>query len=80
MDGGRVLRALLASGWGCARHPDRGPIGQVGALLLGLWGLGFFADWGLPARRAGPHRALRLLGAGAEAAAVETRAAGQGLR
>jgi stage IV sporulation protein FB len=81
MDGGRMLRALLAMRLGMTRATRiASRIGQAGALLLGLWGLGFFARWGLP-----PSVVLVLiavfvyLAAGAEAASVETRAAGRGL-
>ena len=81
MDGGRVLRALLAMRLGLLRATRiAARVGQAGALLLGLWGLGFFARWGLP-----PSVVLVLiaifvyLAAGGEAAAVETRAAGRGL-
>jgi len=81
MDGGRMLRALLAMRLGLTRATRiSARIGQAGALLLGLWGLGFFAKWGLS-----PSVVLVLiavfvyLAAGGEAAAVETRAAGRGL-
>jgi len=81
MDGGRVLRALLAMRLGLLRATRiAARVGQFGALLLGLWGLGFFSGWGLS-----PSVVLVLiavfvyLAAGGEAAAVETRAAGQGL-
>jgi Zn-dependent protease len=81
MDGGRMLRALLAMRMGLPRATRiAARVGQGGALLLGLWGLGFFARWGL-----GPNLVLVLiavfvyLAAGAEGAAVETRAAGRGL-
>jgi len=81
MDGGRVLRALLAMRLGLLRATRiAARVGQLGALVLGLWGLGFFSAWGLS-----PSVVLVLiavfvyLAAGGEAAAVETRAAGQGL-
>ena len=81
MDGGRMLRALLAMRIGLQRATRiAARIGQGGAVALGLWGLGFFAEWGFS-----PNVVLVLiavfvfLAAGAEAAAVETRTAGQGL-
>lgn len=81
MDGGRMLRALLAMRMGLPRATRvAARIGQGGALLLGLWGLGFFASWGF-----GSNIVLVLiavfvyLAAGAEAASVETRTAGRGL-
>ncbi len=81
MDGGRMLRALLAMRLGLQRATRiAARVGQVGAVGLGLWGLGFFSDWGLE-----PNLVLVLisvfvfLAAGAEAGAVETRTAGQGL-
>jgi stage IV sporulation protein FB len=75
MDGGRVLRALLASRLGQVRGTRvAATLGQALALIGGLYGLtsgqailtliAFFV----------------FLGAGAEASAVETRAAGEGLR
>jgi Zn-dependent protease len=74
MDGGRVLRALLASRLGMVRGTRiAATLGQILATIGGLFGLttgnpllilvAFFV----------------FLGAGAEAAAVETRAVGQGL-
>jgi Zn-dependent protease len=81
MDGGRMLRALLAMRLGLPRATRiAARVGQSGAVLLGLWGLGFFARWGFP-----PNIVLVLiaafvfLAAGAEGAAVETRTAGRGL-
>jgi Zn-dependent protease len=81
MDGGRVLRALLAMRLGLVRATRiAARVGQAGAVVLGLWGLGFFAAWGLS-----PSVVLVLiavfvyLAAGGEAAVVETRAAGHGL-
>ncbi len=81
MDGGRMLRALLAMRLGLIRATRiSARIGQVGALLLGLWGLGFFADWGLSASGVLVLIAVFVyFAAGAEAATVEARAAGQGL-
>ena len=75
MDGGRVLRALLAMRMGLPRATRvAASIGQFLALPLGMWGffnnniflvlIAFFV----------------FLGAGAEASAVETRFAGRGLR
>lgn len=81
MDGGRVLRALLAMRLGLARATRLAAnIGQLAAVGLGLWGLGFFSAWGLA-----PNAFLVLIavfvffGAGGEAAAVETKLAGRGL-
>ena len=81
MDGGRMLRALLAMKVGLRRATRiAARVGQGGALLLGLWGLGFFEPWGF-----GGNIVLVLIAAfvyfaaGAEAASVETRAAGRGL-
>lgn len=75
MDGGRVLRALLASRFGLVRGTRvAATLGQILAVAGGLFGL-----------TAG-HPLLILiaffifLGASAEAAAVEARAAGEGLR
>jgi stage IV sporulation protein FB len=75
MDGGRVLRALLASRMGLLRATRvAATLGQV------LAGIGGF--YGLTAGE--PMLALValfiFLGAGAESSAVETRVAGQGLR
>ena len=74
MDGGRVLRALLASRLGLVRGTRiAATLGQMLAVAGGLYGL------------AGNEPFLILiavfvfLGANAEAAAVETRAAGRGL-
>jgi Zn-dependent protease/predicted transcriptional regulator len=75
LDGGRVLRALLARRIGLARATRiAGSIGQAFAVLLGLWGVvqqeplimlvAFFI----------------FLGAGSEASAVATRIAGRGLQ
>lgn len=81
MDGGRMLRALLAMRMGLQRATRvAARVGQGGALLLGAWGLGFFSRWGF-----GPNIVLVLiavfvyLAAGAEGASVETRTAGRGL-
>lgn len=81
MDGGRMLRALLAMRLGLRRATRiAARVGQLGAFFLGLWGLGLFRGWGLS-----PSVVLVLiavfvyLAAGAEAAAVETKAAGSGL-
>ncbi|HEU5305607.1 MAG TPA: site-2 protease family protein [Gemmatimonadales bacterium] len=74
MDGGRVLRALLASRLGMVRGTRvAAMLGQAFATLGGLYGL-----------TAGNPILILVaffvfLGAGAEAAAVETRAAGEGL-
>lgn len=81
MDGGRMLRALLAMRLGLQRATRiASRVGQAGAVVLGLWGLGFFSEWGFE-----PNLVLVLisvfvfLAAGAEAGAVETRTAGKGL-
>jgi Zn-dependent protease/predicted transcriptional regulator len=74
MDGGRVLRAVLASRLGLvAGTKIAARLGQASAVLAGFYGL-----------TAGEPILLLVslfvfLGAGAEAAAVETRAAGAGL-
>jgi CBS domain-containing protein len=75
MDGGRVLRALLASRLGLLRGTRiAASLGQTLAVLGGLYGL----------TRSEPLLVLVaffvFLGANAEAATVETRLAGQGLR
>jgi Zn-dependent protease len=75
MDGGRVLRALLASRLGLLRGTRiAATLGQTFAILGGLYGI------------TKPEPLLILiaffvfLGANAEAAAVETRVAGEGLQ
>jgi Zn-dependent protease/CBS domain-containing protein len=75
MDGGRVLRALLASRMGIVRGTRvAATLGQILAVIGGFYGL----------TASEPLLALValfvFLGAGSEAAAVETRAAGEGLR
>jgi Zn-dependent protease/CBS domain-containing protein len=75
MDGGRVLRALLASRMGIVRGTRvAAALGQAFAIVGGLYGI----------THAEPFLVLIaffvFLGANAEAAAVETRAAGEGLR
>ena len=75
MDGGRVLRALLASRLGLLRGTRLAAnLGQALATVGGLYGL--MAGQPLLALIA----FFVFLGAGAEASAVETRAAGEGLR
>ncbi len=75
MDGGRVLRALLVSRMGMLRGTRlAASLGQALAIVGGLYGL-----------TQGPALLALVaffvfLGAGAEASAVETRAAGEGLR
>ena len=75
MDGGRVLRALLASRMGLLRGTRvAATLGQTLAIAGGLYGL----------TRSEPLLVLVaffvFLGANAEAAAVETRVAGEGLQ
>lgn len=75
MDGGRVLRALLSSRMGLLRGTRiAATLGQTLAVVGGLYGL----------TRSEPLLVLVaffvFLGANAEAAAVETRLAGQGLQ
>ncbi len=77
MDGGRVLRALLASRLGLVRGTRiAATLGQVLAVIGGIYAL-----TASPAR---PFLALIalfvFLGASAESAAVETRVAGEGLK
>jgi stage IV sporulation protein FB len=74
MDGGRVLRALLASRLGLvAGTRIAARFGQASAVVAGLYGL----STGQPLLAL--VALFVFLGAGAEAAAVETRAAGEGL-
>jgi Zn-dependent protease len=74
MDGGRVLRALLASRIGLvAGTRVAARFGQASAVVAGLYAL----TMGLPLLAL--VSLFVFLGAGAEAAAVETRVAGQGL-
>ena len=74
LDGGRVLRALLARRLGLARGTRiAGAIGQMFALALGV--LGFI--WSQPIWLLVAF--FIFLGAGSEASAVATRLAGQGL-
>jgi Zn-dependent protease len=75
MDGGRVLRAILASRMGLVRGTRiAASLGQMLAIAGGLYGIS----------RPAPLLVLIaffvFLGANAEAAAVETRIAGQGLQ
>jgi stage IV sporulation protein FB len=74
LDGGRVLRALLAQRVGLARGTRiAGAIGQMFALVLGVAGFLWSQPiWLLVAF-------FIFLGAGSEASAVATRLAGQGL-
>lgn len=75
MDGGRVLRALLASRMGLVRGTRlAATLGQILAIIGGFYGL--TANEPLLALVA----LFVFLGAGSEATAVETRAAGEGLR
>jgi Zn-dependent protease len=76
MDGGRVLRAILASRLGLVRGTRiAASLGQVLAIVGGIYGL--------TASPAQPFLALIalfvFLGASAESTAVETRVAGEGL-
>ena len=74
MDGGRVLRALLASRLGLvAGTRIAARLGQASAVVAGFYGL----TAGMPILLL--ISLFVFLGAGAEAAAVETRAAGAGL-
>ena len=75
LDGGRVLRALLARKLGLVRATRiAGVVGQLFAVALGLVGLALSAPlWMLVAF-------FIFLGAGAEASAVTTRIAGRGLQ
>lgn len=74
MDGGRVLRALLASRMGTVRGTRAAAtLGQMLAVAGGLYGIT------KPAPLLVLIAFFVFLGASAEAAAVETRAAGEGL-
>ena len=74
MDGGRVLRAALASRLGFARGTRiAASVGRGFAMLFGLWGL-FNYQWVLVL-----VALFIFLGATAEAQSVETRIAGRGL-
>ncbi len=75
LDGGRVLRALLARKLGLVRATRiAGVVGQLFAVALGLVGLALSAPlWMLVAF-------FIFLGAGAETSAVTTRIAGRGLQ
>ena len=75
LDGGRVLRALLARRLGLARATRiAGAIGQVFAVALGIWGI----------MQQQPLMTLValfiFLGAGTESRAMATRTAGRGLQ
>jgi CBS domain-containing protein len=75
MDGGRVLRALLASRMGIVRGTRlAAALGQTLAILGGFYGITSSAPFLILIAF------FVFLGANAEAAAVETRAAGEGLR
>jgi stage IV sporulation protein FB len=75
MDGGRVLRALLASRLGLVRGTRlAATLGQFLAAAGGFYGLTTGNGWLILIAL------FVFLGAGAEASAVETRAAGEGLR
>jgi Zn-dependent protease/predicted transcriptional regulator len=76
MDGGRVLRALLATRLGLVRATRAAAaVGRALAVLMGLVGL---SPYGSPILILIAF--FVFVGAGAEASAVETRAAGQGLQ
>jgi stage IV sporulation protein FB len=76
MDGGRVLRALLASRLGLLRGTRiAATLGQMLAVVGGLYGLTRPGQWVLVL-----IAFFVFLGANAEAAAVETRVAGEGLQ
>jgi len=81
MDGGRMLRALLAMRVGLQRATRiAAKVGQGGAVLLGLWGLGFFSRFHLESNVVLVLIAVFIfLAAGAEAQSVEIRTAGRGL-
>jgi len=75
MDGGRVLRALLATRLGLVRATRvAASVGQTLALVGGIWAL----SHGMIL--AALVALFVFLGAGAESSAVETRVAGAGLR
>ena len=81
MDGGRMLRALLAMRLGLQRATRiAARVGQGGAVILGAAGVGLFSRWGFA-----PNMLLVLIAvfiyfaAGAEGASVDTRTAGRGL-
>lgn len=74
LDGGRVFRALLAQRLGLMRATRiAGGVGQAAAILMGIYGFTTGA-WMLVL-----VALFVYLGAGAEAAAVETRLVGEGL-
>ena len=74
LDGGRVFRALLAQRLGLMRGTRiAGGVGQAAAILMGLYGFTTGA-WMLVL-----VALFVYLGAGTEAAALETRLAGEGL-
>jgi stage IV sporulation protein FB len=76
MDGGRVLRALLATRMGLVRATRAAAtVGQVLAVVMGLVGL---SPYGSPILVLIAF--FVFVGAGAEASAVEARAAGKGLQ
>ena len=74
MDGGRVFRALLAQRLGLMRATRiAGSVGQVAAVAMGIYGF----TTGAPLLML--VALFVYLGAGAEASAVETRLAGEGI-
>jgi len=75
LDGGRVLRALLAFRLGLARATQiAGTIGQLFAVVFGVWGVTQQDPWIMLVAF------FIFLGAGSEASAVATRLAGRGLQ
>jgi stage IV sporulation protein FB len=75
LDGGRVLRALLAFRLGLARATQiAGTIGQLFAVVFGVWGVMQQDPWIMLVAF------FIFLGAGSEASAVATRLAGRGLQ